>query len=159
MTPTIQASVGSPVVRSAQFKAATAQISATQSSWPRTSQATISKIAPALECSCYSRRAHTSGCSHPVIAWSAMFDEEPDQIIHKSQRALAEWTWLSTICDRPDQLVDVLNREARLLASVAYEHPKKAKSILDLIDGYKDLVSQVESRLQDQKTRRVVKAV
>ena len=72
-----------------------------------------------------------------------MFDEEPDQIIHKSQRALAEWTWLSTIADDPGQLVEVLNREVRLLASVAYDHPDKARPILDLIDGYKDLADQV----------------
>jgi hypothetical protein len=39
----------------------------------------------------------------------------------------------------------MLNREARCLASVAYEHPEKALTILGLIDGYKDMALQVES--------------
>lgn len=76
-----------------------------------------------------------------------MFDENPDEIIYRSQRALAEWTWLSIIADRPDKLVEALTREARLLASVAYEHPEKALPILELIDGYKDLADEVESRV------------
>ncbi len=86
-----------------------------------------------------------------------MFDEEPHEIIRKSQRALAEWSWLSTIDDRPEDLLEVLNRETRILASVAYEHPDKAISILDLIDGYKDLISQVEINLQNLKMRRALR--
>lgn len=99
----------------------------------------VDKILPPIECRCFGavRIVPRSGVEQ------TMFDEDPNHMIHKSQQALARWSWLSTIADRPDLLAEVLNREVRLLAGIADEHPDSALKILELIDGYKDLADQL----------------
>lgn len=64
----------------------------------------------------------------------------------KSRRALAAWQWMSTISTRPDEVVRLLNTEARHLAMMAMERPENAASVIQLIEAYKRLAAAVQQR-------------
>lgn len=69
-----------------------------------------------------------------------------DEQIMKSRRVLAAWQWMSKISNRPDEVVRLLNTEARLLAGLAMAHPEKAATVAQLIDAYKRLACAVQQR-------------
>lgn len=69
-----------------------------------------------------------------------------DDQIMKSRRVLAAWQWMSKISNRPDEVVRLLNTEARQLAGLAVAHPEKAATVAQLIDAYKRLACAVQQR-------------
>lgn len=69
-----------------------------------------------------------------------------DEQILKSRRVLAAWQWMSRISNRPDEVVRLLNTEARLLAGLAVTHPEKAATVAQLINAYKRLACAVQQR-------------
>lgn len=78
-----------------------------------------------------------------------------DEQILKSRRALAAWQWMSKISNRPDEVVRLLNTEARLLTGLAISHPEQAATLAQLINGYKRLACAVQQRPRPQTVPRV----
>lgn len=68
----------------------------------------------------------------------------PDETIAKSRRALAAWDWMSMISQRPDEVVRLLHDEARMLETLALEHPDRAVAAAQLIAAFEKLSGAIE---------------
>lgn len=71
-------------------------------------------------------------------------EDDPDKRILVSCSRLRAWNWMSTISTRPEEVVVLLNSEARELGNLAFQYPNKAPAIIRLLDAYKHLAGRVE---------------
>ena len=77
-----------------------------------------------------------------------------DEQITKSRRVLAAWQWMSTISTRPDEVVRLLNSEARSLTTLAIQNPEKAAMVVQLIHGFRKLANTVQTHRRSRPAAR-----
>jgi hypothetical protein len=70
--------------------------------------------------------------------------DSPEEQILQSRRVLAAWDWMSTLSTRPDEVVQLLQKESRALSTLALEHPANAPAAAQLIAAYRKLVSTIQ---------------
>ena len=77
-----------------------------------------------------------------------------EEQITKSRRVLAAWQWMSTISTRPDEVLRLLNTEARSLTTLAIQNPEKAAMVVQLIDGFRKLANTVQNNRRSRPAPR-----
>jgi hypothetical protein len=73
-----------------------------------------------------------------------------DEILH-FKRTLAEWRWMSQISEYPDEVIRLLNIDARKLGELAYLHPEHASECVMLMDDFKLLANDVQERMHKRR--------
>ncbi len=71
--------------------------------------------------------------------------EALEQRLRHSCRTLRAWTWMSTVSDRTDEIIDILRDEALALVDLGRQHPDQARRIGSIICYYRRLIEQLKS--------------
>ncbi|HEV7291515.1 MAG TPA: hypothetical protein VGN79_04265 [Devosia sp.] len=71
--------------------------------------------------------------------------------IERFRRVLSAWRWMSELSEYPDEVVRLLNIDIRKIGELAYEYADHAAKLLEVMDDYKVLATQVQDRTENRR--------
>ncbi|WIJ26120.1 hypothetical protein [Devosia sp. RR2S18] len=74
-----------------------------------------------------------------------------DAEIERFRRVLSAWQWMSELSEDPDEVVRLLNIDVRKIGELAYEYADHAAELLEVMDDYKQLATQVQDRTENRR--------